>query len=278
MKAFARHCFTGLAQVFLQENFVTGLFFAAGLLVSSPLMCAGAFSGIITATAAAILLKWPQKNIDAGLYGFNAALVGIALLYFFKPSILLFLLIAAGSMISAAIMHWMLKKLPVPAYTSPFVVTTWGLYVIAKQLKLEATTHASFIAFVKEDVGILDGIGQVMFQENVLTGVLFVLGILYNSGAHGCWALAGSVIGVAAALFLQCPPALIAAGIFSYNSTLCAIALSGKNTPKEMAYPVACAILSVLILLAFQKAGLVALTAPFVIASWIFVVIRGKFS
>ncbi|MEZ0225532.1 MAG: urea transporter [Alphaproteobacteria bacterium] len=275
LRKAARTLLTGIGQVMLQENPVTGLFFFAGLLVASPLMCAGAVFGVVTAMLTAHSLKLPENNTSAGLYGFNAALVGIALPYFFMPSLPLIGLIVAGSVLSVLIMHWQLKKLPLPAYTSAFVVTTWGAYALAKALHLDPATHASFTSAIP-DGGVLDGVGQVMFQDNVFTGLLFALGILYNSRSHGCCALGGSVVGVLVATALQCPPDLIADGIFSYNAVLCAVALSGKTSLKDLAYPGACAAASVMVLLLFQKAGIIALTAPFVLSSWLFVYIRRK--
>src|SRR5690349_4996450 len=104
MKRALWSCLTGVGQVFLQENPVTGMLFLAGLLVSSPLMCLGAVSGVVIATLAATLLKFPDKNISAGLYGFNAALVGIAMKFFFAPSLVLFVLAPAGYVVSTLIM------------------------------------------------------------------------------------------------------------------------------------------------------------------------------
>jgi urea transporter len=275
LRKTARTLLTGLGQVMLQESPVTGLFFFAGLLVASPLMCAGALFGVAIAALTAHALKLPENNTSSGLYGFNAALVGIALPYFFMPSLALLVLIVAGSALSTLIMHWQLNRFPLPAYTSPFVVTTWGAYALAKALHLDPAAHASLTAAIS-DGGVLDGVGQVMFQDNVFTGLLFALGILYNSRPHGFWALGGSIVGGLTAAALQCPPDLIADGIFSYNAVLCAIALSGKMSLKDFAYPIACAAASVIILLLFQKAGIVALTAPFVLSSWLFVYIRRK--
>lgn len=41
---------------------------------------------------------------------------------------------------------------------------------------------------------ILRGVGQVMFQNNIYSGLLFLAGIFYNSWVMGLAAVAGTVI------------------------------------------------------------------------------------
>ena len=81
----------GIGQIMLQENSITGLIFLIGIFLNSPLMALGLLIGTIVGTLTAQVLKYDQGNINSGLYGFNAALVGIAMLVFFHSTVLVWI-------------------------------------------------------------------------------------------------------------------------------------------------------------------------------------------
>src|SRR4051812_40665661 len=70
----------------------------------------------------------------------------------------------------------------------------------------------------------LRGIGQIFFQENALTGALFVLGIVVNSPLMAAGAVVGSAIGTATARVLKYDEAEVSAGLYGFNSSLVGIA------------------------------------------------------
>src|SRR6516162_1959188 len=88
--------FRGIGQVFFQEHALTGALFALGIAVSSPLMALGAVVGTAIGTATAWILKYDKTELYAGIYGFNATLVGIATLFFFRPGAISVILLLAG--------------------------------------------------------------------------------------------------------------------------------------------------------------------------------------
>jgi len=265
---FAKILFRGMGQIMLQNNVLTGLLFLIGILVNSWVMFVGAVLGVLVGTLAAIMLKYEKKDIENGLYGFNGALVGCALFFFLVPDAVVLLLVIAGAILSALVMNYMLKMKLVP-YTAPFVLSAWCMLAFA--------ALTGFIAFNSLGAGVaatLDvlsslsmGFGQVMFQGNVITGVVFLAAIAVNSRRAAAYALFGCAIGVLVALALSFPLSSINAGIFGYNGVLAAIALSdGKKN--ALLFAGAAAALSSLVLFAFIAAGIPALTAPFVLASW----------
>jgi len=69
----------GLGQIMLQENSSTGLLFLIGIFLGSIEGGIGAIVSTTVGTITAILLKYDKEEINAGLYGFSAALVGVAL-------------------------------------------------------------------------------------------------------------------------------------------------------------------------------------------------------
>src|SRR5215831_4814804 len=68
------------------------------------------------------------------------------------------------------------------------------------------------------------GIGQVFFQENALTGALFVLGIALGSPLMALGVIVGSAIGWATAWLLRFDESEVKAGIYGFNSALVGIA------------------------------------------------------
>ena len=119
----------GIAQVFLINNWVTGIFFLAGLAVSSwraALWCA-----ISSAVALLVIIAWqgPGADIAAGLYGFSAVLTGIALgatfcNYSWKAAIWAVLGVIATVFIQAA-MNVFFAPIGLATLTGPFCIATW---------------------------------------------------------------------------------------------------------------------------------------------------------
>ncbi len=258
----------GISQVMLQNNALTGLLFLAGILYNSPSMAAGAFIGVLTSTATAYVLKYDKNDIEKGLYGFNGALVGVALALFFRFGVLMVFLIAAGAAASSVLM-WLLKK-RIPPYTLPFVLVTWGLYLLITAVGLmpKNPSQATVGAGLSVASAAATGIGQVMFQTNAITGMIFLLGILVNSAKSAFFAIVGSLLGLGVATAAGFEVSFIDAGLFSFNAVLCTIAL-GKDTKKDFLLAIFASVASVFITFGMMRLNLPSLTFPFVAATWI---------
>ncbi len=122
---------------------------------------------------------------------------------------------------------------------------------------------------------ILRGVGQVMFQNNALTGILFLLAILVNSRMPAIYALYGSLLGSLFALLLALPLTAINIGLFGYNAVLCGIALGSKKWCGFL-FATFAIILSVLLNYGLDKVGIITLTAPFVMAIWTALLVQSK--
>ena len=73
----------GIGQIMLQDSAWTGLLFLIAISYDSVLMGIAALVSTIVGTATAKILKFEDKNIKAGLYGFNATLIGVGLIFIF---------------------------------------------------------------------------------------------------------------------------------------------------------------------------------------------------
>lgn len=267
----------GVGQIMLQNSWVTGAFFLLGIFVSSWSMGIGAVVGVIVGTLSAVLFKYNKEEIHNGLYGFNGALVGIALVFFFGFSITTLILGAVFAILSTYIMHFMMKKSWKP-YTFPFILTTWIAVLLINKLSiLSFVSQAGALAKLNIFSAITEGFGQVMFQGSIIAGILFFIGIFLHSRKSALFALFGSVLGMLFALGLGMPLDAISIGLFGYNAVLCAIVFAGDGKKAIVSVYVATA-LSVIILDGFMSFGLIALTAPFVFSTWITEFIRNKFA
>lgn len=289
----------GIGQVMLQDNAYTGLLFVVAICCNAPLHGLAAVIGAAVGTAVAGLAGADRALIRQGHFGFNGALVAIALPIFISPGLLLWscvVLAAGGSTVIFAALTALLAPWRMPGLTAPFVLTTWCLVLAAAGLaRLEPTGLAPAAAFPEWAPGaggaslaaladgVLNGIGQVFLQENRLTGLVFALGLLVASRPAFVAALAGALAGGLVAWGMGAPEAAIRAGLFGFNPVLVAIA-TGAALPAWNRATCVVAALAVIATPVVQAAttaalapiGLPALTFPFVAATWVFLLAAPK--
>ena len=273
MRDYIKTILRGVGQVMLQNNALTGLLFLAGIFYNSGLMGLGTIAGNIVSTISAKFLKYPDEDIKNGLYGFNGTLVGIAIWFFFSVNISTTLAVIIGAALSTVIMHAMKKR--IPAFTAPFVISTWIVMLGIKLLDIIPFLSPSLPQNSSPDLlsAISMGVGQVMFQGNIITGILFLLAILVNSRTAAIYALYGSLLGGLFAILLALPLSMVNIGLFGYNAVLCGIALGTKKWNGFILATFAI-LLSVLLNYGLDKIGIITLTAPFVIATWVALLIK----
>lgn len=275
MQEFIKTTLRGVGQVMLQNNALTGLLFLVGIFYHSWLMGIGAIVGSIVSTTSAKFLNYSDEEIKSGLYGFNGTLVGIAIWFYYGINFTTALAVLIGAALSTPIMH--VLKARIPAFTAPFVLTTWLVMLGIKPLDSIPFLSSSLTPVNSIDLFLVIsmGIGQVMFQGNLVTGIIFLLAVVVSSRTAAIYMLYGSLLGGLFAMLLGLPLPMINLGLFGYNAALCGIALGTKK--KDGFIVATCAILlSVLINLGLDKMGIITLTAPFVIATWVALLVTRK--
>ncbi|EJW96780.1 urea transporter, partial [gut metagenome] len=118
------------------------------------------------------------------------------------------------------------------------------------------------------------GIGQVMFQDNALSGLLMLIGIGIGNWTLALWALGGNLISTLTAYWSGCNPTDIRHGLYGFNGTLVGIAAGIwlSLSPLSFLLMALAAALSTGIVVAFKRQqSLPAYTAPFVLATWILI-------
>ena len=117
------------------------------------------------------------------------------------------------------------------------------------------------------------GFGEVIFQGDVITGLIFFVAIFINSPISALYGLVGAIIGASASHFINEPQADINFGLFSFNGVLCAIAFAGPK-PRDGIFVLLASALAVGINALMVKWNVISLTFPFVLASWLTLLVR----
>ena len=267
----------GIGQVMFQNNSYSGILFLAGIFYNSWSMGLAALFGTIISTITALVLKYPKEDIENGLYGFNGTLTGIALLCFFEVDLLICIALIIAAVLSTLTMFY-LKKIISP-FTAPFVLVTWLFtYTLMYFFNyLLITSSESSLNDIHVLAASSNSFGQVMFQENVITGLFFLLAILVNNKLMAIYTAYAAILGSLMSWLMIGNIIEINAGLMGYNAILCAIALVGKNWSDFLWISIAI-ILSTLLNKGLMMLGLITLTAPFVLITWGILKLKSNFT
>ncbi|EFR33948.1 urea transporter [Porphyromonas asaccharolytica PR426713P-I] len=263
----------GFSQVFLLQSTLSGALILVGLFCNSWQLALLALLGCLVSRSAASLWRDTEQEIADGLYGFNGTLVGIALGVYWEISWLSILLLVVGAALSTWLARACRRHAQLPGLTAPFIIAVWALLLVS-MLAPERMGLLDTAAQLEEGaplwrmlgVALGNSVGQVMFQANVLTGLFFFLAIAWESRRKALYTLLGVFIPMLAIPFV--PETVWREGLLGYNAVLCAIYWAGTSE-RSLRYAVVSVVLSVLIELLALYAGLIPLTAPFVLSVWV---------
>lgn len=269
----------GVGQVFFMGSPLVGAIFVIALAVNSRRAAAfaviGSIAGGLVGLALGIeiipaSLSSPDNALVYGIFGFNSVLTAIALGdTFLQKGRSATTAAVIGAFITGFItasLIWFTKTFGLPVETSAFVLTTWILLFSVHKfsaIKLASPSPApkqrstflkspqdtdkkeplqlnEFTAwgFVKL---VFTGIGQVMFQENWITGLLFFVGLTlatvplnpYGFPAQypiyfaGITAFIGTMSSTLAAIAFKADRSAILIGLYGFNGTLTSLAVMG---------------------------------------------------
>jgi len=299
----------GVGQVFFCCNAVTGLIFLIALYVGGVTAGIAATVGVISSTVAAYLLGFSEDDIDAGLYGFNGTLVGPCLFLFLEntPQLWLYVVLAGvlSTVVLAALMR-ILQPYNIPASTSPFVLTCWMFLVavyafdgfsrgpvlpppgIPADIAVASVVSTEFAAFTQASAeawytAIAKGIGEVMFADSIIVGILFLTGIAITSLRGAFMAFSGAVVGVAVPVLLGADKTLIEMGLYAFNPVLTMMAVGWVFLKPSTGSAILALLAGILTIICqaglasfLAPIGLPTLTFPFVLVMWMFLFAAGK--
>ncbi|MBI2472149.1 MAG: urea transporter [Planctomycetes bacterium] len=269
-KNFAEILLRGISQVFLLNNVITGILFLAGTFYNSWRMGVGAVFGVLTGTLTALILKYNRDDINQGLYGYNSTLVCLAIFYFFGFTVPSIIAAFLGAILSTFITNVMRRKWKLPTFTAPFIVSAWIVMAILLTFHIVPLQTSPLPNAGKLEIipALSSGVGQVMFLEDAISGILLFIGIVVSSRICALYALLGTAIGVIVAFACSFPFGMMNMGLFGFNGVLCGIALSGKKWHHGI-LAIASIVVSVFMMFGMNRLGIITLTAPFVLSTWL---------
>ena len=287
----------GVGQVMFQDNVWTGILFIIGIFIGAyieemPVVAWGALVGLIVSTAAGYLFGFPAYDGEQGLWGFNGVLVGCALPTFLANTPCMWVAL----IICAAMTTWvrsgmnnLLTPWRISSFTFPFVFCTWcfllagrefmgmpGTYMSAPEIHYSIAPIECHSAL---DFGEywLKGISQVFLINSWITGAIFLVGLAVSSWRAAFWAALSSAIALAMAIMFEAQGSSIIGGLYGFSAVLTGIALGAtfwKPSLRNSLMTVFGVIATVFIQAAMNAllapVGLASLTAPFCIATWLF--------
>jgi len=303
---FVDRLLRGIGQVMFQDNPLSGLLFFIAIGWGSwaggvPQVAIGGLAALLAGTLTAQWLRVDEAGLNAGLYGFNAYLVGLALPTFMAPSLLLWFYVVFGGAVSVVVMLAlvnMFKTWNVSVLTAPFVLITWLLLLGTNAfsgLQGSALPPAGVIVPIDPSAanplqpleflqGLLSSISQVFLKGHGPAALLLLAGLAVSSIPAAVFALVGAVVGLITAHALGAESQLITAGLLGFNPVLTAIALGAvfyRPTPRVIIYTLLATVLSVIVqgamIAAMTPFGIPTLTAAFVLVTWLFLLPALKF-
>jgi len=298
----------GVGQVVFQSNWLSGLLLLVAIGFNSRVYLVAAVLGVVVSTSAAVALQADRAQVAAGLYGYNGTLAGIGLTFAMShdvvtgdwPDLRLYLLIAVAAALSTVLVNAvsaLLSSHRVPTLTAPFVLASWlmlfGVYaftgftpgaVLTATTPTQLTSTAAYTALTLWN-GTWRGIGEIFFQDNVVSGVIVVVGVLVNTRIGALMCVGGSAGAALIAMAAGADEGAINAGLYGYNAALTAMALGGVFIVVDamgllytasgvvvttFAWPAVATVLAPI--------GMPTFTFPFVLTTWIFLLARPGFA
>lgn len=264
----------GFSQIFLQAHPGCGLLILLAIAFHAPALLVGAVVGALVGTFSAVALGYRQSDIDIGLYGYNAALLGLLFVLLLGLSVLTLGLIAFGAVVAnflrVRLIAAMRERNWLPGFTLPFVLFGWlalglaGALDLVTQARLDAPLILDGPALL---FAVTSGIGQVIFLGQPLAGLLLLVAVWLADRRAAAWMLCGSIGGLALVLAAGGSEQEALAGLAGYNPALAALAVSQVH--RSWVAPLLAIIAAVLLRAGFDRLGLPPLTMPFIMACWL---------
>lgn len=285
---YAKIVLNNIAQVLLLQNPWTGLFILIGLFLGSWKVGLIALIASIIALLLAKQTNYSEAEITAGLAGFNPVLTGIALTIFLTSEwyswVFVIIAILITMPIGSAVREF-LKPFGVPMLTIPYVFISSSVLLTSFQFQhVDADIDilpntVKKIVFSEHNVhfisAFLSGFSEIFLLDNVMAGILILIGIFIASRKAGLLSIGANLLGLGIDLMFGANHDQINAGLFGYNVVLTVLALGVAFETRINRYiSIALGILLTIMLHAglttlLTPFGLPVFTLPFIIATWI---------
>lgn len=252
IKLFLKGIPNSYSQVFFSDQ---KLFAGILILVTFFDLYAGllGFLAVITTNLTGFLLGFDKKIISKGVFGFNSLLVGLGLGVYFKPDLLLIVVIILSAILTlliATTLQGVIGKYALPFLSIPFLLAIWIMTLATRDFTALGISERGIYTF--NDLYTIGGdglvklyewwnqiqiprslriyfisLGAILFQYNLLSGILLATGLFLYSRISFSLSLIGFYT---AYLFYDVIGANISELSYSYigfNYILTSIAIGG---------------------------------------------------
>lgn len=249
---FIKGILNSYSQVFFSDNRIFSIIL---LLVTFVDLYAGLFGlvSVIITNSAGYLFGFNKQTISKGIYGFNSLLVGLALGIYYSPDFFLLTIIILAAIFTlfiAVSMQGVIGKYALPYLSIPFLLSIWVFTLATREFTVLGISERGIYTF--NDLYVLGGhffvriyewwndlqvgrsiriylisLGAILFQYNILSGILISIGLFLYSRISFTLSILGFYT---AYLFYEILGADISELSYSYigfNYILTSIALGG---------------------------------------------------
>jgi urea transporter/murein DD-endopeptidase MepM/ murein hydrolase activator NlpD len=236
--------------------FFNNRLFAVILLIASFFNLTAGLSGLIAAVTAVLIadkMGFDKILLRQGVYSFNALLAGIGLGTFYEPGLVflaLLLMAALISLIISVVLSGFLGKYGLPFLSIPFVLAIWIIMLPSGQFSNIGLTQRN-VFWINEMYSVggkpllvlfqtidnlplnrmiiiyLRSLSSIIFQDNLVTGILIAFAILISSRITFLLTILGFVSAYLFAHFIGADMASLSFYNIGANYVLLAIAVGG---------------------------------------------------
>ncbi len=203
---FVQTILNSYSQVFFSRSKIFALILMLVTFIDLYAGLAGLLA-IVTTAIVAYIIGFDDDNIQRGLYGFNSLLTALALGIWFAPGPVLYLLIILSSVLTlliAVTMQGVIGKYNLPYLSIPFIISAWVFVLAASNLTYLGLSERGI--FTLNEMYTLGGsravsvynwwnnlslpqgiriyllsLGAILFQYNLLAGLVIAVGLLFFS-------------------------------------------------------------------------------------------------
>ncbi|MEV0457606.1 urea transporter [Catellatospora methionotrophica] len=297
-RAFIDTNLRGAGQVMFMNNPITGalILIAVGwgaIAARMPQVAIGAVVGLIAGTLTAMALRVDTDSLRQGLYGFSPLLTGAAVPTFLDDTPLMWTYLIIGAATTTVVtlaLTTVFNTWRVPALTFPFVLTSWFLMLAAYQFRKVSISSLAQPMLPKPVSGdrldmsaadlatsMLKGVAQVFLIDNWVSGLIILVALAVNSRWAAALAAVGTIVATLLAAGLGADATSVTAGLYGFSAVLTAVALGCvfyHPTWPVLLYALLGTVFTVFVQAALNTAlapiGIPSFTAPFVFATWLF--------
>ncbi|NOZ03272.1 MAG: peptidoglycan DD-metalloendopeptidase family protein, partial [FCB group bacterium] len=176
--------------------------------------------GLVGNVTSNLVAKWihaHRGSWEAGIFGVSGILVGLALGMYAEPSLRMWIFLIAGAAftgILSVMLGNFFVRYDLPILSLPFMMVIWLLLLTIGVAKGDASMFPAIPFLYRVDLWLFNALplelfeyvkmfGNILFQENLLSGVLVFTAILLFSRISALYGLWGGLLGMVTYYFIH---------------------------------------------------------------------------